>query len=64
MADEPAACPVCGERLAIKGLSFFMASVVVDKHTKASPGCLLRLDFFPEEKRFELRRAVDPHEDV
>jgi len=58
MGDE-SLCPMCGERLPIQGLAFFMVNVVVDKHCKASPGCKLRVDFFPEEKRVEIKASED-----
>ena len=48
-------CPVCGERLATKGLSFFMINVVVDKHSKASPKCQLRVELDPEQKTVEIK---------
>jgi hypothetical protein len=48
MTEAETTCPVCGERLAIKGLSFFMINVVVDKHCKASPACNLRVELTPK----------------
>jgi hypothetical protein len=52
-------CPVCGERLATKGLSFFMVNVVVDKHSKASPSCQLRVELNPEDKTIEIKPASE-----
>jgi hypothetical protein len=60
MAIEDTNCPVCGERLAITGLAFFMINIAVDKHRKASPTCDIRIDFYPEEDRVEIMRASDP----
>ena len=57
--EENPSCPVCGERLALKGLSFFMINAAVDKHSKASPRCNLRVEFLPDEKRVEIRIASD-----
>ena len=62
MADDSPKCPVCGERLATKGLSFFMINVVVDKHCKASPSCRLRVELNPVDKRVEIRRAPEGSE--
>jgi hypothetical protein len=47
----------CGERLATRGLSFFMINVVVDKHSKASPQCRLRVDLDPEGKKVDINPA-------
>jgi len=57
VTDDRATCPVCGERLAVQGLSFFMVNVVVDKHCKASPNCRLRVELNPDDKTVEIRRA-------
>ena len=57
MKEESTPCPVCGERLALQGLSFFMVNVVIDKHSKASPKCSLQVEFLPEEKRIEIKQA-------
>jgi hypothetical protein len=59
MIEAGANCPVCGERLAINGLSFFMINVVVDKHCKASPKCNLQVEFSPEDKRVEIRQVPE-----
>jgi hypothetical protein len=59
MTEENAKCPVCGERLAIKGLSFFMINVVVDKHCKASPKCNLRVELMPDDQRIEIKQVSD-----
>ncbi len=52
-------CPACGERLPIKGLSFFMISIVVDKHCKASPECNLRVELKPHDKSVEIKQVSD-----
>lgn len=57
MADVPQECPVCGERLATKGLSFFMINLVVAKHCEASPRCQLQVELNPDEKSVEIKRA-------
>jgi hypothetical protein len=59
MVDDNTHCPVCRERLATKGLSFFMINVVVDKHSKASPKCQLRVELNPGDKTVEIKRASE-----
>jgi hypothetical protein len=59
MTDPEASCPVCGERLPLQGLSFLMINVVVERHSKTHPGCNLQIEFFAEEKRVEIKRALD-----
>jgi hypothetical protein len=59
MAKESTKCPVCGERLTIKGLSFFMINAVVDKHCQESPKCNLKVEFTPEDKSVEIRQVSD-----
>ena len=54
------ACPVCGERLALKGLSFFMVNVVVQRHMEARPECRLRVDFLPDGKHVEISPDTPP----
>lgn len=59
MTDDATMCPVCGERLATRGLSFFMINVVVDKHSKASPNCQLQVELNPTDKTVEIKRASE-----
>ncbi len=63
MTGDGATCPTCGDRLATKGLSFFMISVAVDKHTKASPKCRLRVDLNPADKTVQITRDVEHSEE-
>ena len=58
MPDD-ATCPACGERLAIKGLSFFMINIVIDQHVQASPDCRLVVELNPDDKSVEIRRASE-----
>jgi len=60
VTDGDRKCPVCGERLATRGLSFFMINVVVDRHSKASPGCRLRVELNPEDRTVEILPAQEP----
>ena len=57
MIDDVTQCPICGERLATKGLSFFMINVLVDKHSKSSPKCQLRVELNPADKTVEIKPA-------